>query len=178
MCFSVIVADSHNKCSCAFNLQTCANAIHLFAFIDETQVLKIKKVWGIGHAEGRMVIDTDSKGIGVKTEVRVVRWSRLAHKDGEAVRGPTKATQSTEEKLHTTTNPKGGHCKGKKISLEFIFQFDSLADYAHLWLFVSFNLLVWHWWVSPPESPRWPLKENPHEDFELYRVAENDLIDQ
>ena len=59
MCFSVIVADSHNKCHCALNLQTRANAIYLFAFIDETQVLK--KVWGIGHAERRMVIDANPK---------------------------------------------------------------------------------------------------------------------
>jgi hypothetical protein len=125
-----------------------------------------------------MVINADPKGIGVETEVRVVGWSCLAHKSGEAVRGPTKAAQSTEEKLHTTTNPEGGHRKGKKISLEFIFQFDSLADHAHLWLFVSFNLLVWHWLASPPESPRWPLKECPHEDLELYRVTGSDMIDQ
>jgi hypothetical protein len=110
VCFSVIVADSHNKCPCAFNLHTRANAIHLFAFIDETQVLK--KVRGIGHAEGHMVIDADPKGIGVETEVRVVGWSRLA---------PTKAAQSTDEILHTTTNPEGGHRKGEKVSPEFIF---------------------------------------------------------
>ncbi len=92
-----------------------------------------------------MVIDADPKGIGVETEVGVVGWSRLARKSSEAVRGPTKAAQSTEEKLHMTTNPEGGHHKGKKICPEFIFQFDSLADHAHLWLFVSFNLLVWYW---------------------------------
>jgi hypothetical protein len=125
-----------------------------------------------------MVIDADSIGIGVETEVRVIGWSRLARKSGEAVRGPTKVAQSTEEILHTTTNPEGGHRKGKKISPEFISQFDSLTDHAHLWLFVSFNLLAWHWLASPPESPRWPLKESPHEDLELYRVAGNAVIDQ
>jgi hypothetical protein len=125
-----------------------------------------------------MLIDADPKGIGVETEVGAVRWSHLACKSSEAVRGATKAAQSTEEKLHTTTNPEDGHCKGGKISPEFIFQFDSLADHAHLWLFVSFNLLVWHWLASPPESPRWPMKESPHEDLELYRVAGNDMIDQ
>ena len=114
-----------------------------------------------------MVIDADPKGIGVETEVRVVGWSCLARKSGEAVKGLTNAAQSTDEKLHTTTNLEGGHCKGKKVSPEFIFQFDSLADHAHLWLFVAFNLLVWHWLASPPESPRWPLKESPHEDLEL-----------
>ncbi len=176
MHFSVIVADSHNKCPCAFNLQTHANAIHLFAFIDEMQVLK--KVWGIGHAEGRMVINANPKEIRVKTEVRVVGWSRLARKSSEVVRGPTKAAQSTDIKLHMTTNLEGGHCKGEKISPEFIFQFDSLADHAHMWLCVSFNLLVWHWLASPPESPRWPLKESPHEDLELYRVTGNDAMDQ
>jgi hypothetical protein len=89
-----------------------------------------------------MVINADPKGIGVETEIRVVGWSRLACKSGEAVRGPTKATQLMDEKLHMTTNQEGGHPKRIKVSPEFIFQFDSLADHAHLCLFVSFNLLA------------------------------------
>ena len=61
-----------------------------------------------------MVIDANPKEIGVETEVRVVGWSPFACKrgGGEAVRGATKATQSTDEKLHTTR--KEAISKGKR----------------------------------------------------------------
>ena len=69
MRFSIVVTDSHHKCSLSFNLQTLANPLDLCPLFDETQVLK--QVGGISHGEACMVVDADPKGIGVEYHVGV-----------------------------------------------------------------------------------------------------------
>ena len=76
MYLSFAVFDSHHKCACPFDRQTCADPVNLLALIDERQIFE--KVRRVGHAKGGMVVDADLEGIGIKSEVGVGGWTHIA----------------------------------------------------------------------------------------------------
>ena len=100
-----------------------------------------------------MVVDTDPKRIGVKSQEGVVGRSRCTCESSVARRRPFEAAQATEQALDATTNLEGGHHKRKEVSPKRIFVL-SLSSPSEInltgFLFRLARLCFWGIWGTCP----------------------------